>query len=60
MGSCAGGVSVEWATKGVLESLALSGSGDVLGSLRDLLCGELMCLGLACRHSCGCQCSTSF
>eukprot|EP00962_Isochrysis_galbana_P026717 scaffold8307_cov119-Isochrysis_galbana.AAC.15 len=26
MGSCAGCVSVEWATKGVLESLALSGS----------------------------------
>eukprot|EP00962_Isochrysis_galbana_P030665 scaffold9945_cov138-Isochrysis_galbana.AAC.1 len=56
MGSCAGGVSVEWATRGVLESLALSGSGDVLDSLRDLLCGELMCL--AYRHSCGCQCST--
>eukprot|EP00962_Isochrysis_galbana_P041115 scaffold15007_cov129-Isochrysis_galbana.AAC.4 len=34
MGSCAGGVSVEWATKGVLESLALSGSGDVLDSTR--------------------------
>eukprot|EP00962_Isochrysis_galbana_P010254 scaffold2832_cov119-Isochrysis_galbana.AAC.1 len=58
MGSCAGGVSVEWATKGVLESLALSGSGDVLDSLRDLLCGELMCL--AYRHSCGCQCSTEY
>eukprot|EP00962_Isochrysis_galbana_P029601 scaffold9487_cov105-Isochrysis_galbana.AAC.1 len=55
MGSCAGGVSVEWATEGVLESLALSGSGDVLGGLRDLLCGELMCLTY--RHSCGCQCS---
>eukprot|EP00962_Isochrysis_galbana_P051233 scaffold22614_cov94-Isochrysis_galbana.AAC.4 len=58
MGSHAGGVSVEWASRGVLESLALSGSGDVLGSLRDLLCGELMCL--ACRHSCGCQCSSGF
>eukprot|EP00962_Isochrysis_galbana_P034843 scaffold11873_cov180-Isochrysis_galbana.AAC.1 len=58
MGSFASGVSVEWATRGVLESLALSGSGDVLDSLRDLLCGELMCL--AYRHSCGCQCSTGF
>eukprot|EP00962_Isochrysis_galbana_P004781 scaffold1310_cov106-Isochrysis_galbana.AAC.2 len=58
MGSYAGGVSVGWATRGVLESLALSGSGDVLDSLRDLLCGELMCL--AYRHSCGCQCSTGF
>eukprot|EP00962_Isochrysis_galbana_P016440 scaffold4712_cov98-Isochrysis_galbana.AAC.2 len=34
MGSYASGVSVEWATRGVLESLALSGSGDVLDSLR--------------------------
>eukprot|EP00962_Isochrysis_galbana_P017080 scaffold4905_cov121-Isochrysis_galbana.AAC.4 len=44
MGSRAGCVSVEWATEGVLESLTLSGSGDVLVSLRDLLCGVLLCL----------------
>eukprot|EP00962_Isochrysis_galbana_P044892 scaffold17519_cov124-Isochrysis_galbana.AAC.6 len=58
MGSRAGCVSVEWATEGVLvlESLALSGSGDVLVGLRDLLCGVLMCLEY--RHSCGCLCST--
>eukprot|EP00962_Isochrysis_galbana_P033898 scaffold11423_cov123-Isochrysis_galbana.AAC.1 len=34
MGSRAGGVSVEWATRGVLESLVLSGSGDVPDSTR--------------------------
>eukprot|EP00962_Isochrysis_galbana_P010342 scaffold2860_cov106-Isochrysis_galbana.AAC.3 len=37
MGSRAGCVSIEWTTEGVLESLALSGSDDVLVSLRDLL-----------------------
>eukprot|EP00962_Isochrysis_galbana_P032043 scaffold10488_cov121-Isochrysis_galbana.AAC.6 len=52
-GSCAGGVSVEWATKGVLESLALSGS-DTRVAASAAMVSERRQAGLEPMPSLGC------
>eukprot|EP00962_Isochrysis_galbana_P050608 scaffold21984_cov151-Isochrysis_galbana.AAC.1 len=51
MGSRAGCVSIEWATEGVLESLALSGSDDVLTVLWLPVQLWFLSGGRACAHA---------